>query len=80
LSRGVGAAQEQLRSESLRKDALTSGAVAVLSVAILLSAGLHAHNAALWWCAPWGRTFAAASPVLRLSPLARSSLLAWGGR
>ncbi|KAK9827652.1 hypothetical protein WJX81_004004 [Elliptochloris bilobata] len=40
---------EQLRSESLRKDAVTSGAVAVLSVAILLSSGLHARNAALWW-------------------------------
>ena len=43
--------QEQLRSESLRKDAVTSGAVAVLSVAILLSSGLHARYAALWWCA-----------------------------
>ena len=48
--------QEQLRSESLRKDAVTSGAVAVLSVAILLSSGLHARNAALWWCAPAPRS------------------------
>jgi len=47
LSRGVGAAQEQLRSESLRKDALTSGAVAVLSVAILLSA--PARSSLLAW-------------------------------
>ena len=51
LNAAVSTLQEQLRSESLRKDAVTSGAVAVLSVAILLSSGLHARNAALWWFA-----------------------------
>ncbi|EIE25383.1 hypothetical protein COCSUDRAFT_61602 [Coccomyxa subellipsoidea C-169] len=39
----------KLRSESLRKDALTSGAVAVLSAAICMSTIFYSVNSALWW-------------------------------
>ncbi len=41
--------QRKLRSESLRKDAITSGAVAVLSAAIVVSTLMYSHNASLWW-------------------------------
>ena len=41
--------QVRLDSASLWKDALTSGAVAALSAAILTSAQLYSANAALWW-------------------------------
>ena len=41
--------QRKLRSESLRKDAITSGAVAVLSAAILVSTLMYSANASLWW-------------------------------
>ena len=41
--------QKKLRSESLRKDAITSGAVAVLSAAIVVSTLIYSVNASLWW-------------------------------
>jgi len=41
--------QKKLRSESLRKDAITSGAVAVLSAAILVSTLINSVDASLWW-------------------------------
>lgn len=41
--------QRKLRSESLRKDAITSGAVAVLSAAIVVSTLIYSVNASLWW-------------------------------
>ncbi|CAL8460617.1 g146 [Coccomyxa elongata] len=39
----------KLRSESLRKDAVTSGAVAVLSAAICISTLFYRLNRNLWW-------------------------------
>jgi membrane protein YdbS with pleckstrin-like domain len=42
-------AQRKLRCESLRKDAITSGAVAVLSAAIVVSTLLYAVHPQLWW-------------------------------
>ncbi len=41
--------QRKLRSESLRKDAVTSGAVAVLSAAICISTLFYRLNRNLWW-------------------------------
>lgn len=41
--------QRKLRSESLRKDAITSGAVAVLSGAICMSSLMYSVDRTLWW-------------------------------
>lgn len=42
-------AQRKLRSESLRKDAITSGAVAALSAAMVVSTLMYAADPRLWW-------------------------------
>ena len=41
--------QRKLRSESLRKDAITSGAVAALSAAIVVSTAMYSVHPQLWW-------------------------------
>ncbi len=49
LTLGHWLLQRKLRSESLRKDAITSGAVAVLSAAIVVSTLVYGMNVSLWW-------------------------------